>query len=140
VTDAASLLALGPAARAALGRLDVWVNNVGQGISRQPSELTDDDIDEMMVGANYLERRGWETKRENFKGLGRHRISSALFYYVPCPAGGHAEYISDADYLDDSWLPRDWDERFGSNVWIHDIPEYLREAPSWDVKYYEEPK
>lgn len=30
------------------GRIDVWVNNVGQGISRVPSELTDDDVDEMM--------------------------------------------------------------------------------------------
>jgi len=30
------------------GRIDVWVNNVGQGITRMPSELTDEDIDEMM--------------------------------------------------------------------------------------------
>jgi short-subunit dehydrogenase len=30
------------------GRIDVWVNNAGQGIWRLPSELTDDDIDEMM--------------------------------------------------------------------------------------------
>jgi len=29
-------------------RIDVWVNNVGQGISRPPSQLTDDDVDEMM--------------------------------------------------------------------------------------------
>jgi short-subunit dehydrogenase len=30
------------------GRIDVWVNNVGQGISRVPSLLTDDDIDEIV--------------------------------------------------------------------------------------------
>lgn len=30
------------------GRIDVWVNNVGQGISRPPSLLTDEDIDEVM--------------------------------------------------------------------------------------------
>ena len=30
-------------------RIDVWVNNVGQGITRQPSELTDDDIDQVML-------------------------------------------------------------------------------------------
>ena len=30
------------------GELDVLVNNVGRGITRKPSELTDDDIDEMM--------------------------------------------------------------------------------------------
>ena len=30
------------------GRVDVWVNNAGQGITRRPSDLTDEDIDEMM--------------------------------------------------------------------------------------------
>jgi NADP-dependent 3-hydroxy acid dehydrogenase YdfG len=30
------------------GHIDVWVNNAGQGITRLPSQLTDDDIDEMM--------------------------------------------------------------------------------------------
>lgn len=30
------------------GRIDVWVNNAGQGITRMPSQLTDEDIDEMM--------------------------------------------------------------------------------------------
>jgi short-subunit dehydrogenase len=31
------------------GRIDVWVNNVGRGISRLPSLLTDEDIDEMIA-------------------------------------------------------------------------------------------
>lgn len=31
-----------------LGRIDVWVNNAGQGISRVPTQLTDEDIDDMM--------------------------------------------------------------------------------------------
>lgn len=30
------------------GRIDVWVNNAGQGITRNPTQLTDDDIDDMM--------------------------------------------------------------------------------------------
>jgi short-subunit dehydrogenase len=30
------------------GRIDVWINNVGQGISRPPSQLTDEDVDEIM--------------------------------------------------------------------------------------------
>ena len=29
-------------------RIDVWINNVGQGITRVPSELTDADIDDMI--------------------------------------------------------------------------------------------
>ena len=30
------------------GRIDVWVNNVGRGITRLPTHLTDEDLDEMM--------------------------------------------------------------------------------------------
>jgi len=33
---------------ARFGHVDVWINNVGQGISRMPSELTDDDIDDVI--------------------------------------------------------------------------------------------
>ena len=30
------------------GRIDVWINNAGRGITRPPSELTDEDVDAMM--------------------------------------------------------------------------------------------
>jgi short-subunit dehydrogenase len=33
---------------AKFGRVDVWINNVGQGITRMPSQLTDEDIDDVM--------------------------------------------------------------------------------------------
>jgi NADP-dependent 3-hydroxy acid dehydrogenase YdfG len=33
---------------ARFGHIDVWVNNVGQGISRMPSQLTDQDIDDII--------------------------------------------------------------------------------------------
>lgn len=36
------------AAVAHFGHVDVWINNAGQGISRPPSQLTDQDIDDMM--------------------------------------------------------------------------------------------
>jgi NADP-dependent 3-hydroxy acid dehydrogenase YdfG len=36
------------AALARFGRVDVWVNNAGRGINRLVSELSDDDLDEMM--------------------------------------------------------------------------------------------
>jgi NADP-dependent 3-hydroxy acid dehydrogenase YdfG len=36
------------AAAERFGRIDVWVNNAGQGITRMPSELTAQDIDAMM--------------------------------------------------------------------------------------------
>ncbi len=34
-------------ATAAFGRIDVWVANAGRGISRLPTQLTDDDVDDM---------------------------------------------------------------------------------------------
>jgi NADP-dependent 3-hydroxy acid dehydrogenase YdfG len=34
---------------AQLGHVDVWVNNAGRGITRPVSQLTDDDVDEMML-------------------------------------------------------------------------------------------
>lgn len=37
------------AALSHFGRLDVWVANAGRGISRVPSQLTDEDVDEMMT-------------------------------------------------------------------------------------------
>lgn len=30
------------------GHVDVWINNVGRGITRMPSQLTDDDVDDVM--------------------------------------------------------------------------------------------
>jgi NAD(P)-dependent dehydrogenase (short-subunit alcohol dehydrogenase family) len=34
---------------ARFGHLDAWVNNAGRGISRAPSEITDEDFDDMML-------------------------------------------------------------------------------------------
>src|SRR5262245_41479944 len=36
------------AAIARFGAIDVWINNAGQGITRPPSELTDEDVDEIV--------------------------------------------------------------------------------------------
>lgn len=72
-----------------------------------------ENIDELMVGATNMLRRGWTSEL----GLGRHRISSTFFYYFACPAGGDAEYSTDTDYLDDDWVPRVWDRAFGHIWW-----------------------
>jgi NAD(P)-dependent dehydrogenase (short-subunit alcohol dehydrogenase family) len=37
------------AALARYGHVDAWVNNAGRGISRPPSQLTDEDLDDMMT-------------------------------------------------------------------------------------------
>jgi catechol 2,3-dioxygenase-like lactoylglutathione lyase family enzyme len=94
-----------------------------------------DDIDELMLGANIMERRGWRNTSHNSSGgLSRHRISSALYYYVDCPAGGEAEYHADTDYLDDNWVPRAWDFKFGSLLWAHKVPAIFQtDQVNWDV-------
>lgn len=92
------------------------------------------DLDELMVGRNYMTRRGWT---RSTWGLGRHRIGSALFHYLPCPAGGEAEYGADGDQLDDNWVPRDFDGMFGFGHWMHDIPEFWKDGHDWSVSFAE---
>lgn len=95
-----------------------------------------EDIDELMVGANYMARKGWESSDI---GLGRHRVDSALFYYLPCPAGGEAEYGTDADYVDDNWVPREFDvPLFGYSQFTHNLPPFLEEEPEWTFNYLTE--
>ena len=58
------------------GRIDVWINNAGQGISRQPLELTDDDIDDMMRINVKSVLYGMQEVMPHFKSRGvglRHR-------------------------------------------------------------------
>jgi catechol 2,3-dioxygenase-like lactoylglutathione lyase family enzyme len=96
-----------------------------------------DDIDELMLGANLMERKGWKNTSHNSSGgVSRHRISSAIYYYVDCPAGGEAEYHADTDYLDDNWVPRVWDFKFGSLLWAHKVPPIFQtDVLSWDMKF-----
>lgn len=48
VTDRAQIKRLVDASIARHGHVDVWINNAGRGISRMPTALTDEDIDDMM--------------------------------------------------------------------------------------------
>src|SRR5690554_5559943 len=61
-------------ALAAFGRLDVWINNVGQGIARMPSELTDEDIDEMMRVNVKSALYGMQEVLPHFKERGEGQI------------------------------------------------------------------
>jgi catechol 2,3-dioxygenase-like lactoylglutathione lyase family enzyme len=92
-----------------------------------------EDIDELMIGANYMSRQGWGNSTI---GLGRHRVDSALFYYLPSPAGGEVEYGADADYVDDGWVPRRFSiPLFAYAHFTHNIPDFLRELPEWQFTY-----
>lgn len=92
-----------------------------------------EDIDELMVGTNYMTRRGWNT---GVLGSGRHRIASALFSYIESPAGGEAEYGADSDYLDDNWIPREWNQVFATYSWMHKIPEFLGTDQKWEYRLH----
>jgi hypothetical protein len=93
-----------------------------------------EDLDEVMVGANYMERKGWP---KSTWGLGRHRIASSIFMYLPCPTGGQAEYGADSDVLDDNWVPRSWNPLFGFVSFVHNIPPFMMDAAPWDVQFVE---
>ena len=93
-----------------------------------------EDIDEIMVGANYMMDKGWSNERPFAASLNRHRISSALYYYFPCPCGGDAEYHADTDYLDDSWVPRVWEIKFGASMWGSESPGFFSKGISCDVQ------
>jgi catechol 2,3-dioxygenase-like lactoylglutathione lyase family enzyme len=96
-----------------------------------------DDIDEVMLGANLMEKKGWKNSSTNSSGgISRHRISSAIYYYVDNPNGGEAEYHADTDYLDDNWVPRAWDFKFGSLLWANNAPPIFRgDDIPWDMVF-----
>jgi short-subunit dehydrogenase len=63
------------------GRIDVWINNVGQGITRPPSQLTDDDIDLVMQVNVKSALYGMQEALPHFKERGKGHfinISSML--------------------------------------------------------------
>jgi NADP-dependent 3-hydroxy acid dehydrogenase YdfG len=69
------------------GRIDVWVNNVGRGITRLPSELTDDDIDGMMLINVKTVLYGTQEVLPHFKerGIGQIVNVSSLLGRMPLP-------------------------------------------------------
>jgi len=92
-----------------------------------------EDLDELMIGVNNMERCGWEMSDI---GLGRHRVDSGLFYYLPFPGGGEIEYGADQDYIDDSWVPRLFTvPLFGYAHFTAKVPPFIKEPPEWTFKY-----
>ncbi|MDD0812843.1 VOC family protein [Curvibacter sp. RS43] len=75
------------------------------------------NVDEIMAGAAFMARQGVTSHL----GLGRHRISSTFFYYLPNPCGGDAEYSTDSDCLDEQWQPRVWGRAFGHIWWLAQV-------------------
>jgi NADP-dependent 3-hydroxy acid dehydrogenase YdfG len=71
------------------GHIDVWINNVGRGITRLPSELTDEDIDEMVRVNVKSAVYGMQEVLPHFRSRGRGHvinISSMLGRIPSAPA------------------------------------------------------
>lgn len=83
------------------------------------------NINELMTGVNIMQRKGYSSR----VGAGRHRISSAINYYITNPGGGDSEYLTDTDYIDDSWKPRIWHPTYGAYQWTAELRENYRELP-----------
>lgn len=56
------------------GHIDVWVNNAGRGISRLVSELTDEDVDQMISVNVKSALYGMQTVLKHFEERGRGQI------------------------------------------------------------------
>ena len=73
-TDRAQVERLRDATIQRFGTIDVWVNNVGRGITRMPSQLTDADVDEMMLVNFKSALYGMQAILPHFKQRGRGHI------------------------------------------------------------------
>lgn len=85
VTDRAQVARVVGATVGTFGRIDVWINNAGQGISRNPSELTDDDLDAVMRANVHSALYGMQEVLPHFKARGDGHIIniSSLLGRVP---------------------------------------------------------
>ena len=85
VTDRAQVRHVVEATIATFGRIDVWINNAGQGITRNPSELTDEDLDAVMRANVHSALYGMQEVLPHFKQRGEGQIInvSSLLGRVP---------------------------------------------------------
>ena len=85
LTERANVRGVVDAALARFGHIDVWINNVGRGITRNPSELTDEDVDEVMRTNVMTALYGMQEVLPHFRSRGEgHFINvSSLLGRVP---------------------------------------------------------
>lgn len=83
-----------------LGGIDVWINNAGRGISRAPSALTDEDVDEMMRLNVKSALYGMQAVLPHFRARGRgHLINvSSMLGRIPS-APARSAYTASKHYL-----------------------------------------
>ncbi len=101
VTDRAEVRRVVAEAVAAAGHIDVWVNNVGQGITRAPTEVTDDDIDAMVKVNVKSAIYGMQEVLPHFRKRGTGHIIniSSMLGRIP-HALGRSVYSASKHFLD----------------------------------------
>ena len=85
VTRREQVVALRDAALAAYGRIDVWVNNAGRGLTRSFEQLTDDDLDAMVRDNLKSALYGMQAVLPHFKERGAGTLAnvSSMLGRVP---------------------------------------------------------
>jgi short-subunit dehydrogenase len=73
----------------AAGGIDVWVNNVGRGITKMPSELTDQDIDDMMTVNVKSALYGIQSVLPHFKERGSGQVVNVSSLLGRAPFATH---------------------------------------------------
>jgi NADP-dependent 3-hydroxy acid dehydrogenase YdfG len=81
------------------GHIDVWINNAGQGITRQPSELTDEDIDLMMLVNVKSVLYGMQEVLSHFKDRGTGHVINISSELGRIPYAIHRSAYSGAKHF-----------------------------------------
>jgi NAD(P)-dependent dehydrogenase (short-subunit alcohol dehydrogenase family) len=68
------------------GQVDVWVNNAGRGITRAPSQLTDEDLDDMFLVNCKSAVYGMQTVLPHLQARGRGQIVNVSTMLARHPA------------------------------------------------------
>lgn len=99
VTKPADLRRVVDEAISRFGRVDVWVNNVGRGITRQPTELTGADIDEMVDVNVKSVLYGMQAVLPHFKARGTGQIINISSMLGRIPFAVHRSAYSAAKHF-----------------------------------------
>ncbi len=99
VTNRDDLLRVADEAIARFGHIDVWINNAGRGITRQPTELTGDDIDDMVEVNVKSVLFGMQAVLPHFKARGTGQIINVSSMLGRIPFAVHRSAYSAAKHF-----------------------------------------
>jgi len=100
VSERDQVKAVVDAAIGEFGRIDVWINNVGRGITRMPSELTDEDVDVIMRANVMTALYGMQEVLPHFKSRGTGQVINVSSFLGRVPfATFRSAYVGAKHFL-----------------------------------------